>query len=872
MRIVRLAVTIALLSLALCASAQDATGGRLCTDLSGRFHLPCPGEKQSDPLPEITATPSPETRPQSRVVPASVATETSVQPASPLGGPFPSPVIVPASQPAPSVRSLEGALARNFVRDEVDIWTSPRRLRAEDARWLLPLSGAVTAVVLSDGSIERQLPTNPNLIRQAKSFSDYGAVAYGGMVGAAYLWSRATNNDHMREAAVLSGEAALHSLLITEGIKYIAGRERPLEGDGTGSFRRGGGSFPSLHSAGAWAIASVLAREYPGPLTQVLAYGGAAAISAARVTGRQHFGSDVLVGSAIGWFAGRQVYNAHRERDDPAAAYGTFVRDRGDRGPRDPEYMGSSYVPLDSWVYPAIDRLAALGYAPTAFAGLRPWTRLECARIVEEAGSFLTNGSETESTEARSLFEALQGEFAVEARRRQGAGNVSFEIESLYGRVTGISGRPLQDSYHFGQTIINDYGRPYGEGANLVGGFAARGEVGPLSVYVRAEYQHAPDFPGVSLPVQQAIANIDGTPLPGSFARPVVDRVRLVEGYVALNVSGTEISFGKQSLWWGPSRSGPFLASTNAEPIPMLRIDRVHPVKLPSFLGLLGPVRTEFFIGQLDGQAFVRLPNSNSTVAISPSSTQPFLHGQKLSFKPTPNLEFSVSRTVIFGGYSRPLNLRAFYDSVFSFSNKLRYDPGDRRSAVDFTYRIPGLRNWLVLYDDSFTEDEYSPIGYPRRSSHQIGLYMPRFPGLPKLQLRGEGMFTDMPGEVAAYTDAYWNSQYRSGYTNEGQIIGNWVGREGRGMQFWGTYSFSPRNMIEVSYRKQAVNPEYLKGGLLHDVAANATWLIRNDLGIKTSIAYDRWNFPLLSSQKKSNIVTTFQLTYWPKWSMSKRD
>ncbi|HWP84041.1 MAG TPA: hypothetical protein VNN17_02535, partial [Terriglobia bacterium] len=48
--------------------------------------------------------------------------------------------------------------------------------------------------------------------------------------------------------------------------------------------------------------------------------------------------------------------------------------------------VGSTYVPLDSWVYPAMDRLAGLGYLNSAILGLRPWTRSECARLVEEAG------------------------------------------------------------------------------------------------------------------------------------------------------------------------------------------------------------------------------------------------------------------------------------------------------------------------------------------------------------------------------------------------------------------------------------------------------------------------------------------------------
>ena len=96
----------------------------------------------------------------------------------------------------------------------------------------------------------------------------------------------------------------MDSLAITEAVKYATGRNRPLQGNHNGEFWSGGGSFPSNHAAVAWAAASVLSHEYPGPLPKLLAYGAAAAISAARVEGKQHFTSDVLVGSAIGWLTG----------------------------------------------------------------------------------------------------------------------------------------------------------------------------------------------------------------------------------------------------------------------------------------------------------------------------------------------------------------------------------------------------------------------------------------------------------------------------------------------------------------------------------------------------------------------------------------
>ena len=71
--------------------------------------------------------------------------------------------------------------------------------------------------------------------------------------------------------------------------------------------------------------------------------------------------------------------------------------------------------------------------------------------------------------------------------------------------------------------------------------------------------------------------------------------------------SNWQVSFGRQSLWWGPGDGGAMMLSDNAAPLNMFRINRVTPFKLPSVLGWLGPMRLEFFLGQLSGQQFIEL-------------------------------------------------------------------------------------------------------------------------------------------------------------------------------------------------------------------------------------------------------------------------
>src|SRR5262249_23317642 len=148
--------------------------------------------------------------------------------------------------------------------------------------------------------------------------------------------------------------------------------------------------FTSEHSAIAWSIASVWAHEYPGWLSQLAAYGLASTVTLTRVTAKEHFPSDVIVGSALGWYFGRQVYRAHHDPEVGGSGWGEIFESKHE-GARNPNYMGSPYVPLDSWIYPQLERLIALGYIKSGILGMRPWTRMACAQMLQEAQDKLAN-------------------------------------------------------------------------------------------------------------------------------------------------------------------------------------------------------------------------------------------------------------------------------------------------------------------------------------------------------------------------------------------------------------------------------------------------------------------------------------------------
>jgi len=789
-------------------------------------------------------------------------------------------------QPAEKDASENGAsenkvltLPKHLLHDQIGMWTSPARLKLSDATWLVPAGGFTAALLATDSDLSRHLSNSPNTLLRYRHISDYGMYSMIGGSAGIYLLGLTTHNERQRETGFLSGESAIDSIAVVQALKYMTDRERPFQDNGRGQFWQGGKSLPSEHAAISWAVAGTFAHEYPSPFVKFLAYGAATAISASRITAKQHFPSDVFVGMAIGYLTSEYVYRQHHNPTLRGGAWETpAVR------PERPSHwqarnMGSPYVPLDSWVYPVLDRLTALGYIHNGFADMRPWTRLECARQVEEASDRI-NGNDEAETEAATLFQALEKEFAGEINLLGGGNNAELRLESVYTRSTEIVGKPLTDGDHFGQTIINDYGRPAEQGFNNVSGMSGWAEAGPFAVYVRGEYQHSPSAPALPPAALAAISQADfgHTPVPQPGPVPpdtptaAFGQGRFLDSYVAMNLSDWQLSYGNQSLSWGPSQGGSIMLSNNAAPLRMFRINRVTPFTLPSFLGLLGPMRVEAFIGQFSGYEFVFAPAGLIGQYGQSLHPQPIVHGERISFKPTSNLEIGLSRTTDYGGPGYPLTLHSFLRSLFSTSNAnpgTPNKPGSRRSGLDFSYRVPGLRNETTFYAEGLAEhDEISPLIGPDVASWIAGLYIPRLPGIPKLDFRIEGGYTDPPysGGDVAFGAFYWDATWITGFQNAHHLMGSWMGRQGQGAQAWTTYWFSPRNKLQFGFRHQKVSHEFIpNGGTLADANVRAEFWPRSTFSLSASVQYEAWSFPVIESTKQSNVTTSIQLSFWPR-------
>jgi hypothetical protein len=131
-----------------------------------------------------------------------------------------------------------------------------------------------------------------------------------------------------------------------------------------------------------------------------------------------------------------------------------------------------------------------------------------------------------------------------------------------------------------------------------------------------------------------------------------------------------------------------------------------------------------------------------------------------------------------------------------------------------------------------------------------------------------EGVYSDLPGGTATVQHGFFyiNDRYVSGYTNNGNLIGSWIGRQGQGAQAWTTYWFSPKNKVQLHFRHQKVSREFIPdGGALTDLGVSTDYWVRSNFGLSAWVQHERWLFPVIQPNASRNVTAAVQILFEPR-------
>lgn len=217
-------------------------------------------------------------------------------------------------------------LLREFLQDEWRMWTSPLRQGTHSShtlkKYVIPFALLSGALIATDTRTADLLPNTPNQKKWSGRVSQIGAsYSQVGLSGGIYLLGKATANRHTEETGLLALHAIAHTQIITQVVKQLTNRERPLTHDDiSAGFWSGGDSFPSGHASTTFAVATVFAYEYRQHLAvPIVAYGVASAVAASRLSAQRHWVSDIVVGGSTGFLIGRYVYKRHHDPSLPGS-------------------------------------------------------------------------------------------------------------------------------------------------------------------------------------------------------------------------------------------------------------------------------------------------------------------------------------------------------------------------------------------------------------------------------------------------------------------------------------------------------------------------------------------------------------------------
>jgi PAP2 superfamily len=205
---------------------------------------------------------------------------------------------------------VKRAIKRTF-EDQKEIYRGP--FKESNFKWDAVVLAGTGGLIAADRHIEKHIGN-----AHYQFYQDTSNIAIGGLSAAlAGVWIyglKTENHRHARETGFLELETLVDTFLIYTPMQLIAARQRPGEGNGNGDFWKHHAintSFPGGHAMFTYAMATVLSHEYSQKWVQALAYSAASIVTVSRFMARDHWSSDMFIGSALGIGIGAHVFHAH---------------------------------------------------------------------------------------------------------------------------------------------------------------------------------------------------------------------------------------------------------------------------------------------------------------------------------------------------------------------------------------------------------------------------------------------------------------------------------------------------------------------------------------------------------------------------------
>jgi hypothetical protein len=538
------------------------------------------------------------------------------------------------------------------------------------------------------------------------------------------------------------------------------------------------------------------------------------------------------------------------ERRNPFIIFSFTLFLTGFYNVRSASAVSSVNVPIGHWSYDALDRLAGYGLLRSDIKGLRPVSRVEAARLVNEAVTDIEYTDKKLPRVITRLLEKLKKEFEEELSEFSQNGATFHDtfmkpINELQMRYVYVDGEPRTINGFRGarafiratdgtRLVYNNEGVVYGEHHNLTAQFSSSmrllgffsGHLEPIFM-LRQNSRDLQDFQEV--------------------------KADLLKGYAKFSAFNFEIEAGRDSLWWGQGHHGTLMLTNNATPLDMIKVSNPTPILLPWYFRYLGLMKYSGFIARMedDRQDF----------------PHPLFAGLRLQLKPFPIFEFGATTTFMFNGEGAPQLSFNDFISMIGFWGSVSNVKANQLAAIDARLRLPFLRN-AEIYGEYGGEDSGSSRPEEllfRDLAYIVGVYFPRVTDDGKTDFRLE-YANNAHRKDSLPSFWYGHVKYTDGYTQDGLIMGHHMSGDSTDLFARATRYLTEDLVLGVDYdhmtRGETLRQPTQGLERIHEMGTDLTYDITSNLSITGRYAYgDVTNFNLVRGDDRDNhlFMTTFR-------------